>query len=307
MRAILLALAGVFMLAAIPAAAKPSEEKATESDFSITCQKIVTPTQDGFDVTAQCQHQEMTLALLGNAKSADLSADVTLRSLTVTREGKAPQTLAVQGVIWMDGFEHALQLMDINFDRQPDIQIWTLTTAGANRGYDYVLFDPTTGYDRIVAGGDRLSGTDIVPDAATKTIAVTGRSSCCMVTTDTYRWSNKELTLLSRMEQGVVTVYEPRLHIMSADFCGRVTRHFNDEAALARIEVNAEACEQGEGPKGASFASFLKELKEQENEMKAEENPAFTLQAKGAKHITLTLTPPLVQETDQEGDEEGDE
>ncbi|WOE76274.1 lysozyme inhibitor LprI family protein [Alterisphingorhabdus coralli] len=215
-----------------------------ETRFSITCH-------------APNYGPRRTFTLSGRLGERDLMAG--LERLAFIENGKAVQEVAVAGNIWSGSLEHALRLMDIDFDGYPDLQLWNATSAGPNMGYRYFLYRPETKRFAAADIEDQLSGFEVFPDPESKTIAVTGRVSCCQWANTRYQWVGDALRLMSVLNDGAGLYWDlPLFDDKTPPDCAARTRHYNDAEQLTHIAIAPGGiCEPDDD---ASIIAFLHAL-----------------------------------------------
>ncbi|RZS31962.1 XAC2610-related protein [Corticibacter populi] len=98
---------------------------------------------------------------------------------------------------------HAVQLVDANFDGQPDLIVNGYSGgAGPNSTDNVFLYVPEQG--RFV-WDERLSGmTQLEIDPATQTISTHARGGCCSHASETYRYIDGQLTLVRSWDESLV-------------------------------------------------------------------------------------------------------
>jgi hypothetical protein len=242
MRLAALLFCAVFIAAfasAAPASRSPicGPTKTAGSRFSIAC--------------AARDNSHLSVVLSGSTtKSQDATGDA-FDKITVFRDGAKLQEIAAQGE-FSTGDDRLVEFVDINFDGFDDIRVMTSTSAGPNVGFDYWLYNPHSGKFEHSDIGDTLSGFDIMPDARTKTISVTGRSSCCEWENATYKWSGPALRIRSLSSNGLFNINTPPLEQDGPQFCGTETKHFDDAGGLVSVDYQRDtakgACTDGDGP-----------------------------------------------------------
>jgi hypothetical protein len=155
-----------------------------------------------FAMTCAYSHQSMplTLVLRGAVKGTTaLPSTLEIRSGDTLR-----QTLSIadhpDGVALAD-----LQIasIDVNFDGHDDLEVAVSEDANGNMGMAILLYDSATRmFARRPDLDGLLSGPELTMDPANKTIVVTGKTSCCSLGSDTYRWHDNQLTIAETHDSG---------------------------------------------------------------------------------------------------------
>ncbi len=257
---------------ALVACAKP---RLTGSAFAIACAALNNKQQLTFTVTGQ-----------------KTDSDATLARLSVARVGGKPQDFTVEGTIPYDSLSTALDLVDINFDGFDDIKLATQSSAGPNMGYTYWLYAPKAGRFEASTIGEQLSGFEVIPDPAHKTITAIGRSSCCAWNSTIYGWNGS--VLRARSSSDTMSFSPASLPGLDASetLCGSQTKHFNDAGLLTRIDLELDSVKDFD-PKGDNVCD-KQQLAAQGivlDKLKAK-SQGYRLDAKDPYHFSLTFDRP---------------
>lgn len=193
-----------------------------------------------FTMTCIAPNSPLKLTLTLTGKKTD--SDAVLTALMIAKTGGAPQTFKLaDSQIFFDSLTSAVEAMDVNFDGFEDVKLATSTSAGPNMGYDYWLYVPKTGQFTATTLGEQLSGFDVVPDAKTKTITVTGRSSCCSWNSTTYAWRGSKLHATQLSDTMSFTPVALPGFDASATLCGSQTKHFNEAGLMTRVDFELDS------------------------------------------------------------------
>ena len=209
-----------------------------QSNAFVVCGKPVL-TGKTFALTCTALNNSLGLSFVLSGKKAD--TDAALTKLYVIKAGAKPQDFKLEGQIFFDGLSSALELTDVNFDGFADIKLATSTSAGPNMGYDYWLYEPKAGAFRATKLGDQLSGFDVIPDPKTKTIKVSGRSSCCSWNNTTYAWLGGALHAVDSSDTMSFSPVALPGFDPTATFCGSQTKHFNDAGLVTRVDFELDS------------------------------------------------------------------
>jgi hypothetical protein len=234
--------------------------------------------------TAPDNPLHLTLTLSGTIADGALAA---LQSLAIAQGRAAAQTFALNGQIGMDDVAHALELVDVNFDGFDDVKVMTSSSAGPNAGYDYWLYDPKSGAYKASDIGDKLSGFEIRPDPKTKTIAASGRASCCEWETVTYKWVQGNLRVSLIVNDGLFSLADtPPLADENPQICGVEQKTYDDDERLLRVDYSLRPKDK-QCAGGGSFApSDLLALFRQKQK-------GYAIDAKDPNHFAIRYDSPL--------------
>lgn len=221
-----------------------------------------------FSMTCRYAHQSMPLTLVMHGAVDDADHDLSTaraipRSIDIRDATGLRQTLAVasdDGVSLNELPRQAFISIDLNFDGEDDLQVWTETSAGPNNGYAFWLYDrPTRKFVRREDLDALLSGFEIATDAAARTLSVSGRDSCCDWSVSTYHWVNAQLMPVSDEETGMLDVTEslgdvPAIRAFAAKsaagmmICATVRRLYDAAGKINAtvIETQGDPCEDAQ-------------------------------------------------------------
>ena len=255
-----------------PAICGPVKKAATR--FSITC--------------AAPDNSRLSVVLSGPiATDADTGGTVFDR-LVVYRGGAKLQEIAAKGE-FSAGDDRLAEFVDVNFDGADDLKVMTSTSAGPNVGFDYWLFNPRTGKFEHSDIGDKLSGFDITPDPKTKTIAASGRASCCDWETVTYKWVGDALRITSIVNDGSFSLADtPPLVDANPQVCGTETKHYDDAERLTGVDYALRpkdascADDSGAAPTLPDLLALFRQKQK-----------GYTIAVKDQNDFTIRYDPPL--------------
>jgi hypothetical protein len=248
-----------FALCGVIALVMPATGRAAAT---ITCE---TPVVSGTSFVMTCVYthkpKPLTLVLRGTVEDAqhpDAGA-ATPAQITILDAGKVRQTLRVDsdGVLLNALQEQEFESVDLNFDGYDDLKVWTATSAGPNSGYSYWLYDPVKAmFVRRQDLDDKLSGFEVSVDPKTKTLATSGRDSCCAWSVDTYHWVQDRLVQISDAESGLIDLGDALSDLASVQafratapqFCATRTRFYNAAGLITKdvIETSGDPCEDAQ-------------------------------------------------------------
>lgn len=216
-----------------------------------------------FSITCSAQDNSHLSVVLTGASGGD-TGGTEFDRIVVYRNGAKLQEIAAKGDFW-EGDDRLVEFADINFDGFDDLKVMTSTSAGPNAGFDYWLFNPRSGKFDHSDIGDKLSGFDVLPDPHTKTIRVTGRSSCCDWESATYKWIGAALHITLLSDEGAFDVSDtPPLDGDNLQFCGTETKRFDDAGGLVRVDfaraTGKDACDHD----GEALPDLLKLFREKQ-------------------------------------------
>jgi hypothetical protein len=230
---------------------------------AITCEApVVSGTV--FAMTCAYPHQSRPLTLVLRGAVDDTQHDLDTATakpaeVTILDAGKPRQTLKVESDgVSLNGLQNeAFESLDLNFDGYDDLKVWTATSAGPNSGYSYWLYDPAkAAFVRRQDLDDKLSGFEVSVDPKTKTLATSGRDSCCAWSVDTYHWVTGKLMQISDVESGVIDLGDALSDVASIQafraatplFCATRTHFYNDAGLITRdvIETAGDPCEDAD-------------------------------------------------------------
>lgn len=233
---------------------------------AINCQDPVV-TGQSFAMTCAYSHRSMplTLVLRGTVKGTMALP----RTLEVRGDGKLRQTLSIADR--PDGVDlTALQIasIDLNFDGYDDLEVAIYEDAvGMMRdektGLAILLYDPATQmFARRPDLDELLSDPGLTVDPATKTILFTGKTSCCSLGTDTYRWRDNRLMLATGSDSGdppwgalfpkggaLADVASIQAYIKApkatGSICATITNYYDGNGAITKevIETEGDICD----------------------------------------------------------------
>lgn len=196
-------------------------------------------TGKAFALTCTALNNPLGLSFVLSGNKADTDAELT--KLSVLKAGGKPQDFKLEGQVFFDTVDSALELMDVNFDGFADIKLATSASAGPNMGYEYWLYVPKMGQFVATKLGDQLSGFEIMPDTKTKTIKVTGRSSCCAWNTTTYAWRGGALQAVDSSDTMSFSPMALPGFDPTTTLCGSQTKHFNDAGLVTRVDFELDS------------------------------------------------------------------
>jgi len=279
--ALVLLAAGIVAFAGTPGLAAPAKHspvcgpmKKAATRFSIAC-------------TAQ-DNSHLSVVLSGpNAIDADTGGSAFDR-IVVYRGAAKVQEIAAKGE-FSAGDDRLVEFVDVNFDGADDLKVTTSTSAGPNVGFDYWLFDPRTGKFEHSDIGDKLSGFDITPDPKTKTIAASGRASCCDWETATYKWVGAALRIAAIVNDGSFSLADtPPLADANPQVCGTETKHYDDAERLTGVDYALR-------PKDASCAGDSGAIPTLPDLLALfrQRQKGYTIAVKDQNDFTIRYDPPL--------------
>ena len=236
-----------------------------------------------FTIACQAQDNSHLAVILSGPAAKDPGA---FDKIVVFRNGAKLQEIAVQGQFWATD-DRLVDFQDINFDGFDDIRVMTSTSAGPNVGFDYWLYNPRSGKYEHSDIGDALSGFDVMPDARTKTITVTGRSSCCEWETASYKWVGPKLRIKSLRSTGIFSVADtPPLEQDSPQFCGAETKHFDDDGGLVSVDYERTGKDDCTGADDAeTLVGLLQLFRKKQN--------GYAIVAGSSERFTIRYATPL--------------
>ena len=151
--------------------------------------------------TADFRFQVAYRDTLADADAPDERSTALAIRVISRRTGRGQQLIdsVAQDRCW-DGYQTNISTPDCNFDGYPDLMLFAHDGgAGPNIGYNFYLYDPTTGQFVFDEGLSDLTQTEINP--VTKTISAASRNGCCSHRSEKYRFINGQLTLVASHEE----------------------------------------------------------------------------------------------------------
>jgi uncharacterized protein len=250
------------------------------------------PVLTGAAFTLRCAAPNSPLHLTAVVTGKKGEYDAELAKLAITANGKTGTFVLKDASIPFEALTGAVELIDVNFDGFDDVKLAVSSSAGPNMGYAYWLYAPKTGGFTASDVGDQLSGFDVMPDAKTRTIAVSGRSSCCSWNSTTYSWRGAKLHATASSDtMSFSPVALPGVDA-PATLCGSQTKHFNEAGLITRVDFELDSVK--DYTPGGDNLCEKQDLAAQGKllDKLSANTKGFRLDAKDPYHFTVTFDKP---------------
>ncbi len=170
-----------------------------------------------------------------------------MTSLEVGAADGGGQRFAVSVLLREQALPYALELIDIDFDGELDLQLKHAQGSGSNESFTYFRYDAIK--HEFVALDLDLGGSNVWFDSRTRTVHTSGSGGYGSMSASEFKWDGGGLVRSIESESSVgfssnrfviPTPSEPCI----AWFCGHLQEEFNSSGALNRVTVQVEPCEE---------------------------------------------------------------